>query len=123
MLDWASITALCAATTVVGGTLGALVHHTYARGGFDKTVADKAEAAQNLAAACLAKLDLFSDSLHRHQIEDAAAFGELKAMVSENGRAQVAAEHRIAQAIEDFGHAINNMTQRIDLLMRDRKGS
>jgi hypothetical protein len=123
-MDWTAITALCAAISVFSAFLGGLAHRAYAAGTRDKGVTAQIEAAeakvgavQALAAAALAKLDMLLDRLHKHELDDAAALGELRATVTATGRAQVDAENRIAKAIEDFGHEMQAMGQRIDRVL------
>lgn len=80
----------------------------------DTTSALKAQSAENLAAACLAKLELLATNLHTHEINDAAAFAKLETLVNAVSGTQVAIEARIAKSLEELGERLDAMTQRFD---------
>lgn len=126
-MDWLAVTALCALFTLIG----AVGNHVYQRGRNDSKMATRLAAVETLSAAALAKLEIFATQLHHHQLEDAAAFAELRATISNNSTLVVSAENRIARAIEDFSASISGMrrdfndaikgvTERIDHVLQTR---
>lgn len=108
--EWTSITAICAIVGLLssGGT------YFFTAGQREATESRIARSAENLAQACLAKLELISARLTEHEKADAAQFAELKAIVSENTRNWVAAETRLAKALDDVRLSIDRMSDRLD---------
>lgn len=122
-MEWTPlVVATCAAATVCGGIVGAIIKHAYGRGRIDTTMITRVASVETIATAALAKIELLSTQLRDHEVKDAASFAELRATLAANSAAQIQAEHRTAKAIEDFGDAINNMTRRIDDLLKVRAG-
>jgi len=121
MIDWPAISAIAAACMVLGTGIGFLIRHSYVQGGRDSGTSARGKSAEVQAQTAVAEIKALAQQFHEHVVNDAAAFAELRAMVSANGQAQIAAENRIAKAIEEFGQALDRMGDRIDRLLDARQ--
>jgi hypothetical protein len=117
MLDnWPQVTALCGIATVVG----AIFYHFYRRAFGEGRSAAINKNSNDLALTAMSKFEAMQRSLNDHMISDAANFAKLETMVGEQGRAQVAAENRIAAAMESFSKELGKMGERIDRVLEWR---
>jgi hypothetical protein len=111
MSEWAvagltgGVMALCALFTLAG----ALGMHFYQRGKFDARVSGQSRAADVTAATAIGKLEVLTREFQQHVADDAAALGELKALVGVAGRDQLAMEGRFTAAIESVGRALTEL--------------
>jgi hypothetical protein len=120
-MEWAMVTALCA----VCGLLGGGGTYFVKRGSQEAASMLKAASAEALANACLAKLELtttkLSERLAELERQDAASFARLDVLVGENGKAQLAAENRLVQSLDEVKGSIERMTERFDRFMLSGK--
>lgn len=115
--DWGIVTAVSAATTL----LGALVTWVYTRGGkaaiLEKQAADARDdlkVAQDRTDVIQKAYDSLLERLHEHMLTDAAAFAKLEALTAEATRNGAASEVRLTTAIEKLVERIDGMSSRFD---------
>lgn len=109
-MDWQAIAALAAACVAAGAT----GRHIYGWINHESTVAARANSAEGLATAAIAKLEMFGRELSDHRVEDAKQFARLETMTTEASRAQLAAETRMTNAIQEVSRELRAMGSRID---------
>ncbi len=122
-MDWQAVSSIAAVCILFSGILSGLGTYFFTRGSHETNTQLRAQSAENLAAACLAKIELFASHLHQHEIEDAKSFAKLETLVNEARGATTAAETRLAQSLDDLGERFERMTDRIDRFLENRMAS
>jgi hypothetical protein len=79
-----------------------------------------ATSAMTVAQAAIAKSELLASHFHDHRVSTASTMAEIKAVAEGATAAIVAAENRLAKAMEDFGDRLDQITQRLDHIL-DRR--
>jgi DNA anti-recombination protein RmuC len=114
-LDLPIVSALC----LLAGVIGAIGMHIYRRGGYDTKTLARAESAQTQAALAIGKIEMLSSQLHDHEKLDAAAFAELRALMTSSIQMQNSIENRFAKAIEDLSASLSDLGKDLRASMGD----
>jgi hypothetical protein len=124
METWPAIAVACGA---IGGILGGVAKWLYDRGvGESKAAADiaLAEAQSTAAAAQIASVTMqiseVRSALHTHEVADAAAFGELRALALSAREVQVGAERRLTDSLAELMNEFRGLRDRVDRILEAR---
>jgi hypothetical protein len=117
-IDWSMISAIAVASTAIG----VAARHFYGWATQDNSIASQSQSALALATAAIAKIELlireFADRGERY----AERFAKVEAAASAAMQAQIAAEGRMTQAIQEVGRDVRGMSDRIDRVLEKRGG-
>jgi hypothetical protein len=119
MLDWPAVVGLCALFSLAFSLIGAAVYHVYRRGSYDTKTMVRSETAESVANVAIAKIELMGVQLHDHEVKDAAAFAELRALVTSSISMQSSIENRFAKAIEDLSKSLADLGKDLRTSMGD----